>query len=40
MLRLLKRRDFGEKALLVSILILVMLAIAQHFIVNGHLFSR
>ena len=40
MRRLLKRRDFAEKALLVSILILLVLAIAQRFFGNWHAFSR
>lgn len=40
MQRLLKRRDFAEKALLVSILILLVLAIVQHIFGNGHSFSR
>ena len=38
--RLLKRRDFAERALLVSILILLVLAIAQHIFGNWHVFSR
>ena len=38
--RLLKRRDFAERALLVSILILLVLAIAQHIFGNGHAFGR
>jgi hypothetical protein len=40
MRQLLKRRDFSERALLVSIAILLILAIAQHFIVIGHPLSR
>ena len=40
MRRLLKRHDFTERALLVSILILLALAIAQHFFANSHAFRR
>jgi hypothetical protein len=36
---LVKRGRLGESALLISLLILVVLAIAQHFIVNGYPFG-
>ena len=40
MRRLLRRRDFSERALLVAMLILLVFAIAQSFIANGHALSR
>lgn len=36
MRRLLRRRDFGERVMLVSIVILLVLAIAQHFRLFSH----